>query len=553
MKKNKVKKVLSLFLAIIIFIGSSATVFAESGNVNIKDIKVKRVYGAKAKINYLVENNIVKGYENGDLKLSEKTKRSEITKLIVLASGNDSDASRLQSKKSKYYDVNSDYWANGYINVGSEILSSANNIPMINGYPDGNFLPENNITYAELSKILVTLVKTDLTKEMHDNANKNWYSNWIKWAKDYDLYEDVEEKDFDKTVTREDAFVMFYNALLKIQEKEVGKTVETTKSKKKNSGRSSTGTETEENILDNMKKLELIVFEGNKESIKTQLNTLIRDKVNLINKDIEFTFTITNEKDFYKAGDKIDFTVNYKYKDEKKEVHGNIADVIKKKDLEEVVNELQKELLKVYEGSKEKVQSDIENLITEKLNELGRSDVEFSIELLDGKNEYNYPEDAYANFNIKFNDDDEKLEKNGWKAEILPIKCKQNIAKTYEELLKIEDFEFDLILNDYNIDTENETKAKAQIKKVAEEKALEEVNGKVDKILKEDVEYKSEIISYSATSKNSTMIVKVTISCGDYSETEDIKVKANYKQKKGNATIDITVNDWVVNEQDIDL
>ena len=85
---------------------------------------------------------------------------------------------------------------------------------MLNGYPNRKFLPNRNLTYAELAKILVVLVKDDLTVDMANDADANWPKKWIKWANDYQICRGLEVDDSSKEVSRENAFIMFYNALL---------------------------------------------------------------------------------------------------------------------------------------------------------------------------------------------------------------------------------------------------------------------------------------------------------------------------------------------------
>lgn len=65
--------------------------------------------------------------------------------------------------------------------------------------------------------MLVTLTKTDLTKDMHDQANKEWPVKWMAWAHDLGIFEDVTVADSNKAVNREDAFTMIYNAMYKLK------------------------------------------------------------------------------------------------------------------------------------------------------------------------------------------------------------------------------------------------------------------------------------------------------------------------------------------------
>lgn len=212
------KKKRSLFLIltflIITLIGTS--VFA----VEIPDsLKIKKVSGRENKINELMKKDYIIGYGDGDFGFDKKIKRSEITKLIVYANGDREKSEDFQNSTPLYNDVKSTYWANGVINAGSKSPGVLNGQYIVRGYPDGSFRPENNVTYAELSKMLVSLVDLDLTKEESLNADKNWPNSWIGMAASLNIFEDIELNDVNAQTTRDDAFVMFYNALFKYEEK----------------------------------------------------------------------------------------------------------------------------------------------------------------------------------------------------------------------------------------------------------------------------------------------------------------------------------------------
>lgn len=87
---------------------------------------------------------------------------------------------------------------------------------MLAGYPDGSFKPENDVTYAELAKMLVVLAKKDLTADMVKNAK--WATSWMTWAAQLGILDDVNVVDSNKAANRADAFTMVYNALYTMKE-----------------------------------------------------------------------------------------------------------------------------------------------------------------------------------------------------------------------------------------------------------------------------------------------------------------------------------------------
>ena len=215
------KKIISLVLALVMVLGTFSSVFAETAKkAEAKKAeageKVEKVVGKDNKIQYIIDKKLVEGYEDGNYGLDKNIKRSEITRLLVLANGNEELAKQLQGSMKIYSDVDTKHWANGVITVGTTVPSDANGIAMLAGYPDGSFKPENDVTYAELAKMLVVLVKEDLAADMVKNAK--WATSWMTWAAQLGILDDVNVVDSNKAANRADAFTMVYNALYTMQE-----------------------------------------------------------------------------------------------------------------------------------------------------------------------------------------------------------------------------------------------------------------------------------------------------------------------------------------------
>jgi len=101
-------------------------------------------------VEYLVGLGVVAGYPDGTFKPDRTLTRAEVAKIIVLAklgAQGEQMAGYLKGAYS-FSDVPATHWASGYIKL-------AQNLGIINGYPDGTYKPENNVTYAELIKMLV--------------------------------------------------------------------------------------------------------------------------------------------------------------------------------------------------------------------------------------------------------------------------------------------------------------------------------------------------------------------------------------------------------------
>lgn len=225
------KKFLSLVLALVMVLGTFGSVFAAEAPKADAKKETKKVEETKKvpekkdnneKVQWLVDNGIVNGRKankdekNNDLALDKNIQRAEITKLLVYAIGREDLATKIHGQVKPYSDVKNDHWANGYITVGTTMASPKNALPFLHGYVDGSFKPENDVTYVELAKMLVVLVKDDLTQA--DFKSAVWPRDWMAWAAKLGILDGVKVEDSAKAAVRQDAFVMLYNALYKLGE-----------------------------------------------------------------------------------------------------------------------------------------------------------------------------------------------------------------------------------------------------------------------------------------------------------------------------------------------
>lgn len=91
--------------------------------------------------------DIMTGDGDGNFRPNDTIKRSEVTKMAVLAMGL-GDAAESAKGQSNFPDVPVDHWANGYINV-------ATSQGLVVGYDTGEFMPDKEINYAEAMTIFV--------------------------------------------------------------------------------------------------------------------------------------------------------------------------------------------------------------------------------------------------------------------------------------------------------------------------------------------------------------------------------------------------------------
>ncbi len=91
---------------------------------------------------------ILIGDESGDLKLEHTVTRAEMATIVCRLLGLEKTAKDTVVLQPVFSDVSEEHWAAGYIQIAKE-----NGI--LNGYPDGTFLPEHSVSYAEVLKMLL--------------------------------------------------------------------------------------------------------------------------------------------------------------------------------------------------------------------------------------------------------------------------------------------------------------------------------------------------------------------------------------------------------------
>lgn len=161
------------------------------------------------KIEALQKAGIITGYPDGSLGLDKPITRAEIAVILTKIKGELIEKSDQQI----FNDVGKGHWAKFYVENASQI-KNPQGISAIVGYPDGSFKPSNQITYAEILKILVAASKSDLTPA--DVKESTWPSSWIAWANSMGIIgpnSGIENPEPNKFAPRGHVFTMVYNAM----------------------------------------------------------------------------------------------------------------------------------------------------------------------------------------------------------------------------------------------------------------------------------------------------------------------------------------------------
>lgn len=200
MNKN-LKKVISTFAALTMALGSFSALAAD-----FSDVADTASY--KQAIDELVALKIVEGYEDGTFKPDDTIKRSEVAKMIVAAYGPayTMAAESAANSDTGFTDVDSvptggRHWASGYIKTGVDSN-------FINGYGDGTFGPEDQVTYAQVVKMLMVCLGFGDYAE----SNGGWPNGYLTLANSYGVTNGVSAS-ADTYVTRAQVAQLIDNAL----------------------------------------------------------------------------------------------------------------------------------------------------------------------------------------------------------------------------------------------------------------------------------------------------------------------------------------------------
>ena len=111
---------------------------------NFTDVKSNEWYAGY--ISYLEKYGIIKGYADNTFRPDEAVTRAEFVSMTVRYYGL-FDKVSYPANTTKYSDINGKHWA-------IKDISFAKNIGWLNGYADGTFRPDNNITRAEVVTVV---------------------------------------------------------------------------------------------------------------------------------------------------------------------------------------------------------------------------------------------------------------------------------------------------------------------------------------------------------------------------------------------------------------
>lgn len=188
------KRILSFILIIGMFTGSFVYASA-TGFSDIQDNEIQR------EAETLQMMDVISGMPDGTFQPQGILTRAQFCKMAVAVMGKANAVGQYQSY-TIFPDVRASYWASGFIN-----LAVCGDTKLIAGYANGNFAPEDPITYGQAVTILMRLLGyTD------SDAGVVWPDGYLAAAASTGLTDGLSLKGSDH-LTRGQSVKLFYNLL----------------------------------------------------------------------------------------------------------------------------------------------------------------------------------------------------------------------------------------------------------------------------------------------------------------------------------------------------
>ncbi|OQB15971.1 MAG: Cell surface protein precursor [Firmicutes bacterium ADurb.Bin193] len=185
------RKLTAFILAMAVFL--QAVAFAAFSDIDPKS------YYAEA-VDRLSDYGVLSGKGEGVFDPDAGLTRAEMAKIATVVSGKEGEAAASYGT-SLYSDMDGSYWASGYITVAAK-----NNL--ILGYPDGTYIPEKRLSFAEAVTVVLRLLGYS-----NQVLGDNWPEAYTAKAAELSLTQGMSYGDYDG-ITRADMAVILDRALL---------------------------------------------------------------------------------------------------------------------------------------------------------------------------------------------------------------------------------------------------------------------------------------------------------------------------------------------------
>lgn len=189
------KKYIALFFILIVILTCSSVCYAGTF-YDIIDTKYEGVVEGLAFL------KIVDGVSEHVFDANKIVTRAELAKMLVISFGYN-DSTKLIGAKKAFKDVKEGSWYYDYVNIAAAY-------GFLNGYPDGNFYPDREVTYAETVAMILRGLGHKYVKE---DSEYGWYYNYIERMRDLKLNKGIEVFYNEKGAKRGDVAILIWNML----------------------------------------------------------------------------------------------------------------------------------------------------------------------------------------------------------------------------------------------------------------------------------------------------------------------------------------------------
>lgn len=148
---------------------------------------------------------ITSGYEDGTYRPDNTITRAEAVKILTAAVGLDDNAvEEYRGDENKFSDIDENYWAADYIKAGA-----LNGI--IEGFDDGTFRPDDNVTVEQLLTMIVSMVGY----KTYAQAQGGYPQGYIKYGKSFGIADKLRlnGSDYQRYATRGEILEMIASSL----------------------------------------------------------------------------------------------------------------------------------------------------------------------------------------------------------------------------------------------------------------------------------------------------------------------------------------------------
>ena len=179
----------------------------EDVTANYKITYVDGVLKAIEVLNKEIHFNYVIGYTDGTIRPSNNISRAEVATIFFRLL---TDEARTQYDKttSSFSDIKDGVWC-------CRAVSTLTNMGIIKGYTDGSFQPNKSITRAELATIIARFAKLDVNTKTFSDINGHWAQKNIELAAGNGWINGYEDGTFrpNNNITRAETFAMINRVL----------------------------------------------------------------------------------------------------------------------------------------------------------------------------------------------------------------------------------------------------------------------------------------------------------------------------------------------------